>query len=155
MMEKMGRLFIENDIPVWMWGGIPLIRLTDTKFITFNPVEKGVRSLEKAKETAKNFAEKYHCKARVPYEDEWKRMILFLKANFGAKEFIEMNDLGNNEVLLLDSLTEGTTHVLSAGCFHALDEIFRGFISGDDADGEPQPQKLLFLTIKFDPDQIE
>ena len=61
-----------------------------------------------------------------------------------------MNDLGKKEVLLLDTLTEGTSHVLAAGQFHALDEIFRGFVSGDDADGEPQPVKLLFLTIKFE-----
>lgn len=156
-MEKimMTRSFVRNDIPVWMWGDTPLIRLTDTKFITFSPVGYNVRSLAEAKKIAENFAKSSGCKARIPYDDEWKRMVTFLKANFGAKEFIDMNDLVSKEVLLLDSLTEGSTHVLSAGRFHALDETFHGFVSGDDADGEPQPEKVLFLTIKFNSEEIE
>ena len=58
-----------------------------------------------------------------------------------------MNSLKENEVLLLDSMSSG--HVLAAGYSHRLHEVFTGFISGDDSDGEPQVPKVLFLTIRL------
>lgn len=156
-MEKiiMERKLIEKDIPIWEWKGIPLIRVGKGTFVTAKPIGKGIRTLEAAKRIAEEFAKKYTCQATVTYDTEWREVIVFLKANFGTKEFIHLNELKTSEVLLLDTMTEGTGHVIAGGYSHGIDEIFHGFISGDDADGEPQPKKLVFLTLRFDPNQLE
>lgn len=149
-MEKkeMTRTFLEENIPVWEWNNIPLIRIGEEKFITAVPVKKDVRKLSAAKKVASEFSIKNNCNANVAYDTDWLELVEFIKVNFATKKFIEINNLTKAEVLLLDSMSEGETHVLAAGYFHRLDEIFRGFISGDDSDGEPQPQKVVFLTIK-------
>jgi hypothetical protein len=147
-MENMKRKFVGN-IPVWEWKGIPLIRIGKDEFFTVKPVEEGVRTLKRAKDVASEFAKKHKCHATVAYEIEWLKMIEFLKINYACKAFLEENDLKVKEALLLDSDTDGDTHLLAGGRLHLLNEIFQGFISGDDADGEPQPEKLVFLTIKI------
>ena len=149
-MERstMVRKMVEENIPVWEWKGLLLVRIGKEEFVTVEPVAKDIRTLEQAKKVAIDFSKKNKCNANVAYDIEWKKMIEFLKINYSTKTFLKKNNLGSDEVLLLDSISEGETHVLAAGAAHCLDEIFRGFISGDDADGEPQPRKLLFLTIK-------
>jgi len=149
-MEKkeMRRKFLEDAIPVWEWKGILLIRIGKEEFITAVPVGRNVRSLITAKQIAIEFSSNNNCDANVSYDTEWGKLVDFLKINYATKKFIGANNLSNAEVLLLDSMSEGESHVLAGGYFHRLDEIFRGFISGDDSDGEPQPQKLVFLTIK-------
>lgn len=156
-MEKiiMERHFIVKDIPVWMWDDLPLIRIGKGTFVTAKPVATDVRSMGEAMKIATEFSEANDCDVTVTYDTEWMEVIKFLTANFGAYEFTEMNKLCENEVLLLDSMSEGKRHVLAGGQFHGIDNIFHGFISGDDADGEPQPKKLVFLTIRFELNKID
>ena len=146
---------LKNGIPIWEWNGIPLIRVGKVTFVTAKPIGINVRSLIKAKEIANNFSEKHDCQATVTYDSEWLELCTFLKVNFAAKEFITENNLDSSEVLLLDTITEGDKHVLAAGYYHGLNEIFHGFVSGEDSDGEPQPQKSVFLTLRFHPDVID
>lgn len=151
-MEKMERKFIRNAIPIWEWKDIPLVRIGKEEYITvkpFNFLNKNIRNLGQAKEIAKQFSEKYDCYATVSYDTDWIKLYQFLEANHSRKAFLYENRLDIKEALLLDSNSEGETHVLAAGSYHCLNEIFRGFISGDDCDGEPQPEKLVFLTIKI------
>ena len=149
-MEKkvMERKLIENSIPVWEWNGIQLVRIGKDEFVTVEPVARNVRSFEHAKKVVKEFCKNNHCNATITFETEWFKLVEFLKINYATKQFLKKNNLISEEVLLLDSISEGETHVLAAGPSHCLNEIFRGFISGDDSDGEPQTSKMLFLTIK-------
>lgn len=150
MEEKnMERKIITGGIPVWEWNGIHLVRIGKEEFVTVKPVAKGIRSLKEAKAIASEFARNNECYATIAYEAEWFKLVEYMKINYSTKMFLETNELMNKEVLLLDSMSEGETLVLAAGPEHCLDEIFKGFISGDDADGEPQFEKLLFLTIKI------
>ena len=148
-MAKMERQLIGGGIPVWMWQDNPLIQIGKEEYITAKPVKCNVRSLRHAKEIAKRFSEKHSCSATVSYDTDWKKLYEFLKKNHARKAFLYENELDKKEALLLDSNSEGDTHVLAAGPYYCLNEIFQGFISGDDADGEPQPEKLVFLTIKI------
>lgn len=148
-MEKMQRKFIREAIPVWEWKGNLLIRIGKEEYITVKPMCSGVRSLKQAKEMAEKFSKKYNCNATVAYDVDWKKLYEFLEINHARKAFLHENGLDQKEALLLDSNSEGDTHVLAAGMDHRLDEIFRGFISGDDCDGEPQLPKLVFFTIKI------
>lgn len=151
-MEKMERKFIRDAIPVWEWKRILLIRIGKEEYITvksFNLLSHDLRNLKQAKEIAEKFSEDYQCSATVSYDTDWEKLYKFLEINHCRKAFLCENGLNVKEALLLDSDSEGETHVLAAGVYHRLDEIFRGFISGDDADGEPQPERLIFLTIKI------
>ena len=151
-MEKMERKFIRDAIPVWEWKDIPLIRIGKEEYITvksFNFLNNNIRNLKQAKEIAEKFSEKYMCYATVSYDTDWEKLYHFLEVNHCRKAFMYENGLDIQEALLLDSNSEGETHVLAGGLYHRLDEIFRGFISGDDCDGEPQLEKLVFLTIRI------
>lgn len=149
-MEKnfMKRRLI-NNIPIWEWKGVELIRVGKATYVTVKPVFDNVRSLSDARSFARNFEQVYKCQATIIYDTEWMELLSFLKATFSSKDFIELNSLDKCEALLLDSLTGGEKYSLAGGCNHRLDELFNGFISGQDSDGEPQPEKLLFLTIRL------
>ena len=148
-MEKMKREFIRNAIPVWVWNDIPLIRIGKEEYITAKPFDFNIRNLSQAKAIAEKFSSKYDCPTTVSYDTDWNKLYEFLEVNHCRKAFLCENKLNIKEALLLDSDSEGETQVLAAGIYHRLDEIFRGFISGDDSDGEPQPEKLVFLTMKI------
>lgn len=144
-----------KGIPILRWGEVKLVRLGKGTFVTIKPVKKNVRSLSQAKEVSRDFSGKYGCQTTITYDTEWKELCTFLKANYVTKEFIELNNLQNYEALLLNSETDGETHVLAAGAGStSISELFSGFISGDDSDGEPQPKKAVFLTLRFDPNSI-
>lgn len=145
---------IWKKIPIWEWKELKLIRLGKGTFFTVKPVKKGVRSLGEAKTLAKQFAVEHGCQATVTYDTEWGEVCNFLKVNFSTKDFVEINKLEDDEALLLDSELNGGRHILAGGANRSISELFHNFISGDDADGEPQPRKLLFLTLRFDPDDI-
>ena len=149
-MEKnvMERKLIEKSIPIWEWNGMQLVRIGKDEFVTVKPVARNIRNFKQAKEVLKDFCKKKQCNATITFENEWLKLVEFLKINYATKQFLKMNNLIKEEVLLLDSISEGDTFVLAAGPSHCLDEIFRGFISGEDCDGEPQTSKMLFLTIK-------
>lgn len=156
-MEKiiMKREWLGEGIPVLMWKGVPLIKIEEGIFVTAKPIGKGVRTLEIAKRMAKQFSERYSCNASVSNDVEWeKAMCALIKFDFAAKEFVQIHKMDICEVLLLNSADE-TKHVLAAGNSHKLDEIFNGFISDFDAKGEKQPVKLVFFTIRLDPNLIE
>lgn len=144
-----------RGIPVWKWENLKLVRLGKATFVTVEPVCKDVRTLNEAKSVARTFAGKYGCQATVTYDTEWGELCNFLKVNFSVKEFVKLNKLERNEAILLNSETNGETHILASGGENRyLEELFHGFISGDDADGEPQPTKVLFLTLRLDPNSI-
>ena len=148
-MEKknMKREWI-SEIPILKWKGIPLIQIGEETFVTAEPIGKGIRTLEIGKRMARQFAERYNCRAKVTDDEEWKKVINYLKVNFAITCFIENNKLYCSEALLLDSMRGPQYHILSGGQFHRVDEMFHGFISDYDADGEEQPEKLVFFTIK-------
>lgn len=145
-----------KEIPVWRWGDLKLIRLGKGTFITLKPPKaSGIRKLEQAKKFAVEFAEKHGCQATISYDTEWKELYNFLKVNFVIKNFVELNKLESNEVLLLNSETNGESHILASGMGdRSISELYHGFISGDDSDGEPQVNKVLFLTLRLDPNSI-
>jgi len=145
----MERKFMWDTIPVWEWNGISLIRIGKSEFITAKPVSTGFRNFSTAKEVARYFSVKNNCEANIAYESEWIKLMDYLKINFVTRVFLKENNLNHDEVLLLDSIYEGENYLFAAGISHRLDEIFTGFISGEDSDGEPQARKVLFLTIKF------
>ena len=145
---------IWEKIPIWEWNDLKLIRLGKGTFFTVKPVKKGVRSLGEAKTIARHFTQKHGCQATVTYDTEWEEVCNFLKVNFSTKDFVEINKLEEDEALLLDSEVNGDRHILAGGENRSIGELFHNFISGDDADGEPQPRKLLFLTLRFNPDDI-
>jgi len=155
-MEKvcMEKSWMEKDIPVWYWKGIPLIRVGKVTFVTAKPVGTDVRNLKEAKNLATKFENEHDCQATVCYDTEWQELCNYLKINFAAKEFRRVNGLKASEVLLLDTMTEGEGFVLAAGYEHGLNELFHGFISGEDADGDPQAPKSIFLTLRFNSNQI-
>lgn len=145
-----------KGIPVWKWGDLKLVRLGKGTFITVKPVKRGVRTFNVAKEYASKFAKEHECQATIAYDTEWKELCDFLRSNFSVEEFVELNKLDVCEALLLNSETNGKSHILaSGGKNRSISELYHGFISGDDADGEPQPIKLLFLTLRFDPNCID
>lgn len=138
-----------GDIPILKWKGIPLIRIGRGMFVTAEPIGKSIRTLEIAKRMARQFAEKYNCQATLTNDEEWKKVVNFLKVNFATNSFIQRNKLDSCEALLLDSMMEKEHHILSGGQFHRIDEMFHGFISDFDAKGEKQPEKLAFFTIEL------
>lgn len=155
----MGKVIMSRSmyrgIPIWKWGDLKLIRLGKGTFITVKPVEKNVRTLGVSKYAANRFAATYNCQATIAYDTEWEELCNYLKVNFATKEFVELNKLDINEALLLNSETNGDTHILAAGGENkSIGDLFHGFISGDDSDGEPQPIKVIFLTLRFDPNDI-
>jgi len=149
-MAKMERQLIGGGIPVWMWQDKPLIKIGKDQYVTATPLACNIRSLKQAKEEAEEFSKKYGCSATVSYDTEWNKLCEVLDTHSVMKAFAYENELDKKEALLLDSNSEGDNHVLAAGLYHCLNEIFSGFISGDDSDGEPQPEKLVFLTIKIE-----
>lgn len=155
-MEKiiMKREWLE-DIPVLIWKGVPLIRIGNGGFVTAKPMGKNIRTMEIAIRMAKQFAEKYDCRAAVTDDEEWEKAVKYLKTNFAIQKFIQMYELDISEVLLEDSKRFGMKHVLTGGKIHGIDETFHGFISDYDAKGETQPTKLIFFTIRLDSDLIE
>lgn len=157
-MEKksMEKSWMGRGVPIWYCEGIPmpLIRVGKVTFVTAKPIVTNARNLKEAKSLAINFEKNYDCQATVCYDTEWQELCNYLKVNFAAKEFVKINGLKVSEVLLLDTMTEGEGFVLAGGCTHGLNEIFHGFISGEDADGEPQAPKSIFLTLRFNSNQI-
>lgn len=144
-----------NGIPIFKWGDLSLVRLGKATFITVEPIKKDVRGLSEARYEANRFASNYGCQATIAYDTEWQELCNFLKVNFATKEFVELNRLDVNQALLLNSETDGNTHILaSGGEDRSITDLFHGFISGNDADGEPQPPKSLFLTLRLDPNDI-
>ncbi len=145
-----------KEIPIWRWGDLKLVRLGKGTFITLKPPKtSGIRRLNQAKEFAVEFAEKHGCQVTVSYDTEWEELYNFLKVNFAIKNFVELNKLEWNEALLLNSETNGESHILASGIqSRSIGELYHGFISGEDADGEPQTNKILFLTLRFDPNCI-
>ena len=138
-----------NGIPVLRWKGVPLICIEDGLFVTAEPSGKSIRTLEIAKRMARQFADRYHCQTTVTNDREWKKVVKYLATNSATESFIRMNELNSAEVLLLDSTQEVKEHVLAGGQHHKLDEIFNGYISDFDAEnGEKQPIKLVFFTLK-------
>ena len=151
-MAKMERKFIRDAIPVWEWKGILLVLIGKEEYITvksFNFLNNNLRNLRQAKEIAKQFSEKFDCSATVAYDTDWEKLYKFLEINHCRKAFLCENGLNVKEALLLDSNSDGEDYVLVAGLYHRLDEVFKGFISGDDADGEPQLERLVFITVKI------
>ena len=148
-MEMNGKRIINGSIPIWEdKKGREYIRVGKATYVTVKPVQSDVRSMGDARRTAEAFSNENGCQATITYDSEWMELCQYLQTNFATREFIEMNSLDKFEVLLLDSLTSGDKHILAAGRTHRLNELFTGFISGEDSDGEPQPQKELFLTIR-------
>jgi len=150
----MGKIIMKRewlkDIPVLKWKGIPLIQIEKEKFVTAEPIGKGIRTMAIAQRMARQFAEKYNCQATLTDDEEWKKVVNFLKVNFSINSFIKVNELDSCEALLTDSMSENGHHILSGGQFHRIDEVFYGFISDFDANGEKQPEKLVFFTIKLE-----
>lgn len=138
-----------NGIPVLRWKGVPLICIEDGVYVTAEPIGKSIRTLDIAKRMARQFEDRYHCETTVTDDREWKKVIEFLKKNSVTEKFIQMNELDTSEALLLDSTQEVKEHVLAGGERHAIDEIFNGFISDFDANGEKQPIKLVFFTLRL------
>jgi len=131
------------------FNGIPLVKVGEDEFITLEPVAKGVRNLQQAEDIAKRFADKNGCYANIAFDTQWHKLIKIIEKNCVTEIFSIENNLVKNEVILIDSKSGGREFVLTAGQFHKLDETFKGFISGDDSDGEPQSEKLVFLTVRI------
>jgi len=139
-----------NEIPVFKWKGVSLIPIGEEMYVTAEPIGKGIRTLEVAKRMARQFEDRYHCPTTVTNEKEWMKVIKFLKNHSVTDNFIELNKLDICEALLLDTTREVKEFVLAGGQEHDIYEIFNGFISDFDADGEKQPMKVIFFTLKLD-----
>lgn len=142
-----------GTIPIWIWKKNPLISIGEGRFVNLEPIGKNIRTLEIAERMANRFAEMYNCTAKVTNEVDWERAIQMLGDE--KNKFIEKHNLGFCEVLLKDTIGIISKHALAGGLSHEVDEIFYGFISAFDADGEEQPSKLVFVTLEFDDSKIE